>query len=184
MKFFHRTFALLAVALSCASPLRAAEDRVSPHETVTAKIDDNEISVVYGRPYSKKSGGTEIRKIWGGLVPWNEPWRLGADEATLFTTKAPIVLGNMAIPAGTYSLYLVPSEIGATHLAISKKTGQWGEPVDQSADLAQVEMKKTKIEKRVDQLTIAIDKKSGGGGVLKITWENLEFSVAFTNAGK
>src|ERR1043166_7578775 len=105
MKTFIRALALLSVALVTTVPLRAAENRVSPHETVKATIDGNELTIVYGRPYSKKPGGTEIRKIWGGLVPWNEAWRIGADEATLLTTKSPIVIGAMAVPAGTYSLY-------------------------------------------------------------------------------
>ena len=48
--------------------------RLSPHETATATVDGNEMKLVYGRPYTKKPGTTEVRKIWGGLVPFGKVW--------------------------------------------------------------------------------------------------------------
>ena len=82
--------------------------RLSPHETITATIDGDELKLVYGRPYTVKPGTSEVRKIWGGLVPYGKVWRTGADEATLLTTAAPIEIGGTSLPAGTYSLFTVP----------------------------------------------------------------------------
>jgi hypothetical protein len=170
---------LVVVGILGLLPL-AASAAVSPHETITATIDGSDLKLVYGRPFSKKPGTEEVRKIWGGLVPWGKAWRLGADQATTLTTSQPLMFGSTMVPAGTYTLYLVPQENGPTKLAISKKTGQWGIPVVETEDLARIEMKKESVDTQVDQLTIAIDKNPAGGGILKIIWETTQFSVPFT----
>jgi len=171
---------VIAALIACALPVMAQRQRVSPHETITASIDGSDLKLVYGRPYSKKPGTEEVRKIWGGLVPWGKAWRLGADQATTLTTSQSLMFGSTTVPAGTYTLYLVPEENGPTKLAISKKTGQWGIPVVETEDLARLEMKKESLDKTVDQFTMSIDKVSSGGGVLKLSWENTQFSVPFT----
>jgi hypothetical protein len=158
--------------------------RISPHETITETIDGNELKLVYGRPYSKKPGTTEVRKIWGGLVPYGKVWRTGADEATLLTTKQPIEIGGYSLAAGTYSLFTVPNEDGTAKLVINKKTGQWGIPYNEESEkaneLARVDLKKTDLDKTVDQFTMAIDSEASGGGVVKMQWEKTQYSVAFT----
>ncbi len=169
-------FILPAFALA-AMPLHADEKpRVSPHETVTAKIADDEVTIVYGRPYTKDPKTGEKRTIWGGLVPYGKVWRLGADEATLFTTKESVEIGGTSIPAGTYSLYLLPEESGAK-LIVNKQTGQWGTKYDESQDFARIEMKKEKLEEPVDQFTIALDK-TAADGVLKLKWEGTQYSAS------
>ena len=141
--------------------------RISPHETITATIDGDEMKLVYGRPYTKKPGTTEVRKIWGGLVPYGKVWRTGADEATLLTTEEPIEIGGYSLAAGTYSLFTVPAEDGTAKLVINKKTGQWGIPYDEDAEkaneLARVDLKKTTLDKTVDQFTMAIEPKTAAG---------------------
>jgi hypothetical protein len=157
--------------------------RISPHETITATIDGDEMKLVYGRPYTVKPGTTEVRKIWGGLVPYGQVWRTGADEATLLTTKEPIEIGGTSLPAGTYSLFTVPAEDGTAKLIINKKTGQWGIPYNEDSEkaneLARVDLKKSTLDKTVDQFTMAIEPEAGGG-VLKMMWENTQYSVPFT----
>jgi hypothetical protein len=163
---------------------KKSRQRVSPHETVTATVDGNELKLVYGRPYTKKPGTSEVRKIWGGLVPFGKVWRTGADEATLLTTKEPIEIGGTSLPAGTYSLFTVPAEDGTAKLVINKKTGQWGVPYNEDAEkaneLAHVDLKKTTLDKPVDQFTMAIAPASGGGGVIEMMWETTQYSVSFT----
>jgi hypothetical protein len=158
--------------------------RVSPHETITETIDGNEMKLVYGRPYTTKPGTTEVRKIWGGLVPYGKVWRTGADEATLLTTKQPIEIGGYSLAAGTYSLFTVPAEDGTAKLIINKKTGQWGIPYNEASEkaneLARVDLKKSDLDKAVDQFTMAIEPQSSGGGLLKMQWEKAEYSIPFT----
>ena len=180
------TAAMIGALPVMAQPTRAASSGGnSPHETISQVFDgarNNRVTITYGRPYSVKPGTTEVRKIWGGLVPYDKPWRMGADEATLLITQKPIVLGGTTVPAGAYTLYMVPSEAGASKLAISTGLGGWGIPVDTKHDLAQVELTKTALDKPVDQFTMAIDKNPEGGGVLKLSWESTQFSVPFTIA--
>ena len=180
------TAAMIGALPVMAQPTRAASSGGnSPHETISQVFDgarNNRVTITYGRPYSVKPGTTEARKIWGGLVPYDKPWRMGADEATLLITQKPIVLGGTTVPAGAYTLYMVPSEAGASKLAISTGLGGWGIPVDTKHDLAQVELTKTALDKPVDQFTMAIDKNPDGGGVLKLSWESAQFSVPFTIA--
>jgi|SRR5271165_387065 len=183
----HLRLALALITAAAALPLSAQQNRRSPHETVSTVIGDRatgyRVTVVYGRPYTKDPRTGETRKIWGGLVPWGQAYRLGADEATLLVNERPIVMQGVAIPAGAHMLYMVPSETGASKLAISSTVGGWGEPVDENHDLGQVDLKKDALDKPVDQLTIAIEKDSDGGGVLRIMWENTRFSASFSPPG-
>lgn len=175
--------AVLLVAIVASPVFAQKKDRVSPHERVTETISGNEMILVYGRPYTKDPKTGEARKIWGTLVPYGEIWRLGADEATLLTTEKEITMGGKTIPAGTYSLFLLPELEGGATLIVNKQTGQWGTAYDKSQDLARIEMKKEGLEKPVDQLTIAIEKSEKGGGVLKIMWADTQYWTPFTVAG-
>jgi hypothetical protein len=168
-----------AVAILFPAAAFAQRARLSPHETTSMVIDKNRVTLVYGRPYSKDPRSGETRKIWGTLVPNGKAWRLGSDEATLLITEQPITLGDTTVPAGAYTLYMVPDENGAK-LAISKSLGAWGIPVDEKHDLARVDLKKDKLDKPIDQFTMAIEKNPSGGGLIKIMWENTEYSVPFT----
>jgi hypothetical protein len=152
----------------------------SPHETTSAVVEGDRVTITYGRPYTKAPRSGEVRKIWGGLVPYGKAWRMGADEATLLVTQQPIELGGTEIPAGAYTLYMVPEENGPSKLAISKKIGQWGIPVDEKHDLARVDLTKRDLSTPVDQFTMAVQKNPSGGGIIKLSWENAEYSVPFT----
>lgn len=178
MKTLISTIAIAALALTAVLPVSAQERRVSPHETFSARLSGDRVTVTYGRPFTVKPGTTEVRKIWGGLVPWGEPWRLGADEATLLITQKPLVFGDKTIPAGAYTLYMVPQENGPSQLAFSTALGGWGIPVDTDHDVARVDLTKTDLDAPVNQFTMAITRNSSGG-VLKLSWENTEFSVPF-----
>ena len=185
MKTTTFALALAAIALFGVLPVGAQPNRVaptgglSPHETTSRVIEGNRVTITYGRPFTKNPRTGEVRKIWGGLVPYGEPWRMGADEATLLITQKPIELGGKIVPAGAYTLYMVPNENGASQLAISTHIGGWGVPVDTSHDLARVDLQKEALDKSADQFTIAVEKGSSGG-VLKLMWENTQFSVPFT----
>lgn len=174
----------LAIALIAASalPLLAQQKRISPHETISAVIAGNRVTVTYGRPYTKDHQTGEMRKIWGTLVPYGKVWRTGADEATILITQKPIMFGDTTVPAGAYTLWTLPTEDGAK-LIINKQVGQWGVgpgAYDEKQDLARIDLKKGTSEKPVDQFTMSIGKNPSGGGVLKLMWENTEFSAPFT----
>ncbi|MGC9941651.1 MAG: DUF2911 domain-containing protein [Verrucomicrobiota bacterium] len=164
-------------------PSMAQQKRLSPHETIGAVIDGNRITIVYGRPYTKNPHTGEVRKIWGGLVPYGEVWRTGADEATLLITQKAIAFGSTTIPAGAYTLWTVPNQGGAAKLIVNKQIGQWGVgsgSYDETQDLARIDLNQEALPTPVNQFTIAITKNPSGGGVLKMSWENTQFSAPFT----
>lgn len=174
---------VVAALLLCALPLMAQQKRVSPHETVSTVIDGGRVTLVYGRPHTKDPRSGEARKIWGGLVPYGQIWRTGADEATLLVTQKPIMIGETMVPAGAYTLFTLPAEDGSAKLIINKQVGQWGVgpgAYDEKQDLARVDLKKETLEKPVDQFTMAVAKNPAGGGLIKLMWENTQYSVAFT----
>lgn len=175
------TLAALSLALLGTLPLAAQQKpRLSPHETISLNVDDNRVMVVYGRPYSKDPKTGEIRKIWGTLVPAGKVWRTGSDEATLFITQQPIMLGGAAIPAGAYTLFTLPAADGSAKLIVSKQVGQWGTQYDESRDLVRIDLKKDAPAAPVDQFTITLTKAQSGGGVLALLWENTQYSAPFT----
>ena len=173
MKTLRSIAPLIALVCAGALPLAAQQNRPSPAATVTAKIDGADIKIAYSQPSMRG------RKIWGELVPFGEVWRTGANEATTITLGKAIVLGGTAVPAGTYTLWTLPAADGSAKLIINKQTGQWGTEYDAKQDLVRVDLKRTALDKSVEQFVIAIDEASGGG-VLKLMWDKLQYSVAFT----
>jgi hypothetical protein len=177
---------VVTLAFLTALPAMAQQKRVSPHETVGGVIDGNRVTIVYGRPYTKDPKTGEPRKIWGGLVPFGKVWRTGADEATLLITQKDLQFGDTTIPAGAYSLWTIPDEDGGK-LIINKQIGQWGQDYkdmknvyDEANDVARVDLKKEPLEKPNDQFTMAVAKNTGGGGIIKLMWEDTQYTVPFT----
>ena len=182
----------VAISLFAASPApspvappAAPRVRISPHETISLRVDDNRVIVVYGRPYSKDPKTGAIRKIWGTLVPPDKVWRTGSDEATLLITQRAIDLGGTTLPAGSYSLYTFLAADGSAQLIVNKAVGQWGsDPYDDKQDFARIPLTKETLSAPLDQFTMALEKNSAGGGVLKLAWEDTQYSVAYSLAKK
>jgi hypothetical protein len=160
----------------------------TPHATTSTVIgpnrnDGSRVTITYGRPYAihPRKGG-EPRKIWGGLVAWDKPDRLGADEATTILTQHPIEIGGTTIPAGIHTLYIIPSAAGPSKLAFSKKVGDWGVPVNVDNDVGRFDLTKADLDQNVDQLTIIIENTTPAamGGAIRIRWEKTQFSLPFT----
>ena len=174
--------AVLPAQTAAASTAPAApRSRTSPHDTISARIDGNRVTVVYGRPYSKDPKTGEIRKIWGALIPAGKPWRTGADEATLLITQQALDLGGTTLPAGAYTLYTLLADDGSAQLLINKKIGQWGaDPYDATQEFARVPLTKGALPAPLDQFAMAVEKNPAGGGGLRLMWESTQFSVAFS----
>jgi len=170
MKLYRVLYFLTAFVMLVGLIAAAQEKRASPHETVELTLNGKKITVTYGRPYMKG------RKIVGGLVPYDEVWRTGADEATVLTTEADLTIGNLAVPKGSYSLFTLPSESG-WKLIVNKEDKQWGAfNYNEKRDLGRVDMKVGKTSAPVEQFTIAFAK-AGNGSIMKMEWENTSASV-------
>ena len=180
-----KSLLIIAALIASALPLLAQQKRTSPHETIGAVIDGTRVTVVYGRPYTKDPKTGEARKIWGGLVPYGKVWRTGADEATLLLVQNPIVIGETTLAAGAYTLWVLPNEDGSAKLIVNKQVGQWGvgrNSYDEKQDVMRVDLQKEALETPVDEFTMSVAKNPAGGGVIKMAWEKMQYSIAFTAA--
>ena len=180
MTALRSSFVLMSAALLSSAPAMAQQTRPSPPGASGAVIDGNRVTIYYSRPFTKDPKSGEARKIWGGLVPLGQVWRFGANEAALMVTQQPIEIGGTTVPAGAYSVFMLPDEGGSSKLIINKQIGQHGTQYDEKQDLARVELKREQLYQPVGQFTVTVGRNQGGGGVLKIAWVQTQFSVPFT----
>jgi hypothetical protein len=136
-----------------------------------ATVHGANILLTFGRP--AKRG----RDLFGGIVPWNERWRTGANRATHFTTDKDLIVNGLEVPAGEYTLFTIPAPDGGT-LIINKQTGQNGQSYDESRDLGRVPMTIKQLEESVELFTIdAVEQ--GDKGALQLKWGNTVFEIPF-----
>lgn len=143
----------------------------SPSAKVSQKVGLTEISVDYSSP------ATKGRKIWGDLVPWDKPWRTGANAATRITFSRDVTFGGKPVPAGTYSIVTVPAAQGWT-VALSKELGLWvgGKPYDAKDDVVRVPATTAEIPSR-ERLTFLFSNTTDDETSLDMEWEKLRVSV-------
>ncbi len=115
----------------------------------------------------------------GGVNPYGQVWRTGANDATTFVTTADLMVGGKHVPAGNYTLYSIP-EADKWTLIINKQTGQWGTVYDEKQDLVRVPMKVGKTSAPVEQFTISLDKAGAKAATLKLEWADTQASVDIT----
>jgi DUF2911 family protein len=165
---------VVLVAVLAVVAIRGRQDkskRPSP-PAPTAKCDlagGKAITVDYSSPQMKG------RKVFGGLVPYGQVWRAGANEATTFVSTSDLTIAGKHVPAGSYTLFTIPEKDKWT-LIISKKTGEWGIPYPEGHDLLRVDMNAGATSGMVESFTTAFDKVSNGC-TLRMEWENTRATV-------
>jgi len=179
---------LLLVPLSLAlavAPLGAqAVRRPAPSTRATAEVSLNYpqgqapagatpavIRVDYGQPHLR---GRAL--FTDSLVPYDKPWRTGANAATTLVTETGLTIGTTRVPRGTNTLYTQPPATGWT-LIVNRQTGQWGTQYDPSRDLVRIPMQVTTLRQPVEQFTIALERGRAGTHALVLSWENTRASV-------
>jgi hypothetical protein len=167
-----RSLAVIVLPITLAvSTVAAQRPRVSPHETHEFVLDGAKFSFEYGRP------STRGRVIWGALVPWDRWWMPGADEATILTSDAAMLLADtLEVPAGRHTIYMLPSP-DVSKLIINKEVGQFHTRYTPRLDLGRVDLQMRTLAAPVEQLTFSIEPRQEGGGLLKLTWADREYSV-------
>lgn len=162
-----RKISFLALALLFLNFLNAQE-KASPAAVVTGKINGATISVNYSSPSVKG------RKIWGALVPFNEVWRAGANEATTFETDKDLTIEGVKLPAGKYSFFVIPSEKECI-IIFNKEPKQWGaSKYNDKQDQLRVTVKQKVADTMTEKLVYTINKDT-----IVLSWENwnIPFSV-------
>lgn len=162
---------LVFVFLAPASHAQFGGPPASPAAKADCKFPDGKtIHIDYSSPRMRG------RKIFGDLVPYGEPWRAGANEATTFVIDADVNVGGRMVPKGSYTLFALPNPDAWT-LIISKQTGEWGIPYPgREYDFARVPMKVSKLASPLENFTIAFDQ-AGGVCTLRLEWEMTRAAV-------
>lgn len=172
-----KTAALLfALALS-APALRAQEIRLpqpSPAAKVGLAVGITDVEITYHRP------GVKGRGIWGGLVPYGEVWRLGANNATTISFSTPVKVEGHDVPAGKYALFAIPGKDKWT-LVLNKKAEQWGAYFyKQEEDVLRFDVKPQAgpPTEKTEWMSFSITPASESSATVEMAWESLR--VPFT----
>lgn len=172
MKTFARCCAaalvLVAVApVTAFAQTPAAKPLASPAVVATTTLAGQTITIKYNTPSMRG------RKIFGGLVPYGEPWRTGANPATTIITPVELTLGYLTIPAGTYTLFTLPTA-DRWMLIVSSKTGEWGIPYPEGFDLGRTVMHVGTLPAPQELMSISFEKVQGKTAELHVRWETTD----------
>jgi len=153
----------------------------SPATTETKTIGGKTITIKYSAPKVNNRAGKIFTK--DGLVGKDRTypvWRAGANAATVLTTDGDLDIGGVAVPKGSYTLFVDISDPNAWQLVINKQTGQWGLSYDKAQDLGRAKMTMSKPAALVENLKYTLTDSGGNKGSLKLEWENVSASVPIT----
>lgn len=146
---------------------------LSPPATANVTLNGQQITIHYNSPSMRG------RKIMGGLVPYGKPWRTGANPATTLITPVNLKIGTLDVPAGTYTIFTLPSETQWLFI-VSKKTGEWGIPYPEGNDLGRTPMTGKTLSSPQESMSISFENTSGNSTELHVKWENTDEYVTVT----
>ncbi|BDU73214.1 DUF2911 domain-containing protein [Mesoterricola silvestris] len=157
---------LLAASALAAQTPPLVLPQASPRAQVAQTVGLTDITVTYARP------SVHGRKVWGGLVPYGQVWRAGANENTTVTFSTPVKAGGVALPAGTYGLHMLPTAAAWT-VIFSNESHAWGSfSYDPREDAARFTVTPVAAE-ALDRLEYAFDEVTDGAATLSLRWEKL-----------
>lgn len=149
---------------------KSGKPLASPPAKSEVTLAGKDVTILYNTPFIKG------RKIFGGLVPYDKVWRTGANPATSFKTETDLKIGGTSVPAGSYTIYTLPSQT-KWMLIINKETGQWGTKYDQSQDLARIPMHKASLSSSQEKMSITFEHTHGNSTQLHVRWDTTDVSV-------
>lgn len=168
--------------LSCTAigaTLDEARSRPSPLGELRFSLGGDEALLCYGRPSAND------RKVMGGLVPYGEPWRFGANEATAIHIPFAAEIGDVAVQPGSYSLYAVPGET-AWEIHINRQVDRWGIPISDAVkadDVGSFSSAVTSAPSKVEQFELTWVPESDAAGNIVMQWENTRIEIPVRRTG-
>jgi hypothetical protein len=164
------TIAAAALLPASTGNRKVTENNLSPTADTSVTLRGHAVTIEYNAPSARG------RQVEGGLVPYGSVWRLGADSATTLTTDTEVTIGDLKVPKGVHTLYILASE-GGWKLIVNKQTGQWGTDYDEAQDLGRVSLKTAKLSPAAETLRITL-KPAQAGAMLEIVWGGTRAAVA------
>ena len=149
--------------------------RLSPKDSAKISLNELDLKVEYNRPSKRE------REIFGALVPFNEVWRTGANEATTFSTNKDLYVDGVILKKGKYTIWTVPMET-SWKVMFNTRQYEWGvnekmEPMwDPNYDAVELEVSTKPLDTTVEKFTIAFDNTTGD---LKLTmaWDSTMIEI-------
>lgn len=186
MKRFLMCMGLFALALPLSAQntttAKPKKPPLSPPEVATATIGGHALTIMYSSPRVRGREGQIFGP--GGLIQKTHKeypvWRAGANAATTLKTDGDLMIGDVSVPAGTYTLFVDIANPDQWTLIVSKDTGEWGLAYKAADDLGRVRMHMTKPPHMVEDLTWSITPAGHGKGKLTLSWEDHTASVPFS----
>lgn len=164
------TLVAVAALTTTASAQQLELPRPSPNAKVSQVIGVTEISVDYSSP------GVKNRKIWGGVVPYGQVWRAGANSATKITFAKDVVIDGKPLAAGSYAFFVLPTATKWT-LILSKNANQFGAfTYKKEDDVLRVDVKPQPAPMR-ERLAYQFSNFNDAGGSLDLEWEKVRVSL-------
>ena len=150
--------------------------RGSPLDSLSFKVGKSDVTVCYGRPSLK--GRT---MIGGESVPYGKLWRLGANEPTMIHTSGVIMVGNVTLQPGSYSLYAVPGE-KSFDVIVNKSITQWGQEGNytdavKAQELGHTPAKVEALSSPVETMTFSVTPSAGNATALVLTWQTTKVTI-------
>jgi hypothetical protein len=168
---FAAPLALVAFFAAPAARAQLELPQPSPAAKVSQRVGLTDIAVEYSSP------GAKGRKVMGELVPFDKPWRTGANASTKITFSKDVKVGGKSVPAGTYSIVTHPSAKG-WQLSLNKELGLFqGKDYDPKLDQVRVPATTAEIPHR-ERFTILFADTTADKTSLDLEWERLRVSVA------
>jgi tetratricopeptide (TPR) repeat protein len=145
--------------------------QASPKARIMQTIGLTEVTVEYNAP------GVKDREVWGKLVPYNQIWRTGANEATTIHFNHDIWINTEKVPAGKYSLYTLPVNENIWYVVLNKDTTLWGaEGYDEALDQLRVRITTSPAEFH-ERLVFSFSNLTDNSANLNLNWERLRISI-------
>jgi hypothetical protein len=166
--------------LATTALLAQQQPMASPPATASVTIDGKAVRISYNSPRVKGREGHIFTS--DGLIshdPHYPVWRAGANPATTLRTDANLKIGDIEVPAGTYTLFVDISDPAHWTLIVSKATGEWGLAYDPSKDLGKTKMTMATPTALIENLNYTLRDDGGHKGTLTLAWEHVKASVDF-----
>lgn len=161
---------LLTLATGAAAQQSPELPQPSPKAKVEQRVGVTDLAVEYSSP------GVKGRQIWGGLLPYDVPWRTGANAPTRLTVSKDFTFVGKAVPAGSYALYTIPGKASFT-VILSNSTEGWGGGYPANTEVARVTVKPVKLVKPRERLSFIFSETTDAATRLDLEWERLRLSM-------
>ncbi len=125
-------FLIGCLAIGATGWASAQAVRKSQHGSVAQRIADTDVTIVYNRPVARG------RELFGPTVPYGKEWDPGADDATTIAFSADVSFGGVRLPAGKYSVWVVPMERGPWTFILSTAADVFHTPYPKGKDALRI----------------------------------------------